>query len=408
MPPVCVQIIDASTRGVNISVNFDLTEDEQLLKAVAERFVADRYDLMLRRSYLESSEGFSTKNWAVLGELGLIAAPFDPSFGGLGASQTDIALIAETFGRGLVVEPWTESILVAAQLFAASASVTLRKHWIPGIVSGAQRLALAHREPGGRGPMFRIRVNADRASAGWLLNGSKSIVIAGVGADGILISAKVQESDAADDNVRFFLVPAATSGMFITPYRLIDGSVASEITLRNVLVPQDHQLDARMSLLRDIEARAAIARCAEALGIMHMLFDLTAAHLRTRKQFGVHLGSFQALQHRMVAQYAIIEQARALLDLAVMTEPTDPAQWHRAIAGARAFISDASVTLGHEMIQLHGAIGVADELIVGHGHKRLMLLSRYPETAEIALDDYTELTAESRALIQPIPRRSKS
>jgi alkylation response protein AidB-like acyl-CoA dehydrogenase len=368
-------------------VNFDLTEDELMLKAVTERFVADTYDLERRRAYQAHRQGFSPYNWALLADIGLIAAPFDSAHGGLNATSTDIALIAEVLGKGLVVEPWIDAVLVAGRFFAESAPPALLEQSIAGLVSGTDRFALAHREAGARGSANQISTKAEYRAGQWLLNGRKSVVVAGVEAAGFIVSAHTTEG------VRFFLVAAGSPGLAETPYRLIDGSVAVAIDLRNLSVPATHVLNADQQRLATIEAGANLARCAEAVGIMQMLFDTTCDYLRTRKQFGAQLASFQALQHRMVAQYASIEQARALLDRAVVTERDDQPARQRAIAGARAFISDASVTLGHEMIQLHGGMGVADELIIGHGHKRLMMLSRYPDTAASALDVYAGLAA---------------
>lgn len=365
-------------------MNFDLTEDEQMLKAVAERFVADRYDLDRRRAYLDHPQGFCADNWALLADVGLIAAPFSEAHGGLNASQTDIALIADALGRGLVVEPWIECVLVAGGLFVSAAPPSLHEHWVEGVVAGKLRLALAHREKDGRGNRQPVTTTATKNANGWRINGSKSLVVAGVGADGLIVSAREPNTG----EIGLFLVPADASGLAELPYRLVDGSTACALELRDVVVPNDYRLQATLKTLNEIETRAAIARCAEAVGIMQMMFDTTRDHLRTRKQFGAPLSSFQALQHRMVAQYAVIEQARALLDLAVMTESAENAQWHRAIAGARAFISETSVPFGHEMIQMHGGMGVADELVIGHGHKRLVMLSRYPETAAVALDTY--------------------
>ncbi len=355
-----------------------------MLKALAERFVSDRYDSERRRTYLMAPHGFSTENWSLLAEIGLIAAPFDVKHGGLGATPTDIALIAETLGRGLVVEPWIDSVLIAGQFFAESAPPKLLATWIELLLSGQRRLALAQREAGGQVNPARMETKAERVADGWRLSGLKAPVVAGAGADGFIVPARM------DGEMSYFLVPTDALGLSQTPYRLIDGRAACALELRSVVLPPDHRLNATQNLFAKVEARANIARSAEALGIMQMLFDTTRDHLRSRKQFGAPLASFQALQHRMVAQYAVIEQARALLDLAVMSEDGSS---DRAIAGARAFISEASVTLGHEMIQLHGGMGVSDELNIGYGHKRLMLLSRYPETAATALDRYIGLAA---------------
>jgi len=365
-------------------VNFDLTEDEQMLKAVTERFVTDRYNVDKRRAYLAASQGFSSENWQILAEIGLVAAPFDTIHHGLAASQADIALIAEALGRGLAVEPWIDSVLVAGQFFAASAPPPLLSKWIAKLTTGQSRFALANRESGGRGNTDCVETIAEHAPEGWVINGRKTIVVAGVAADGFIVSARVGAE------ICYVLISADAAGLEVLPYRLIDGRAACDLILRNVRVVDACRLHSDPDLLRRVEARADIARCAEALGIMQMMFDATRDYLRTRKQFSAPLASFQALQHRMVAQYVVMEQARALVDLAVLSEGD---AFLRAIAGARAFIAEASVTFGHEMIQMHGGMGVSDELIIGHGHKRLLLLSRYPETAAVALDEYAGIAA---------------
>jgi alkylation response protein AidB-like acyl-CoA dehydrogenase len=371
-------------------VNFDLSEDQMMLKAVAERFISDRYNIDQRRAAARQPQGYCQDNWALLGSLGLIGMAFDIENDGMAASPTDLAVVFEALGRGLMVEPLIDSILVAGKLFEAHAPPALKTAWMADLVSGKRRLAFAHREQRARGNPAWVETRATEVGAGWQLTGTKPLVRAGCGADGIIVSARISGEDASPDGVGLFLVAGDAPGLTSTPYRLIDGTAASEVMLQGV---QAERLGGDLRSVQAAEARANIARGAEALGIMDMLFAATLDYLRTRKQFGVALGSFQALQHRMVAQYALIEQARGLLDLAVMADPADSATWVAAIAGARAFISEASVKLGHEMVQLHGGMGVTDELIIGHGHKRLLMLSRYPEDAAAALDIYAGVSA---------------
>ena len=372
-------------------MNFDLSEDESMLKSVAERFVVDRYDHDRRHRYLAETNGFSADNWRHLGDLGLIATAFSAEAGGLGASPTDITVIFEALGRGLVVEPLLESAVLAGGLFERIAPTAVQAEWLEGLVTGTRRLAVAHREVAARHNPNRVETTATRVGDGWVIDGDKSIVPAGAGADAYIVSARMSGAPTSPDGVGFFLVPADADGLVIVPYRTIDGAVACALTLRGVTAVTP--LGGDLGDLELAQARASLARCAEALGIMETLFAATLDYLRTRKQFGVAIGSFQALQHRMVAQYTAIEQSRSLLYLAVVTDPADQAAWLRSIAGTRAFMSDASVALGHEMIQLHGGMGVTDELVIGHGHKRLVMLSRYPDTADNALDTFAGIAA---------------
>lgn len=368
-------------------MNFELTEDEQLLKALAERFVADRYDAERRRAYLASEVGFSTENWTLLGELGLLAAPVSAEFGGLGLDATAIATIATALGRGMVVEPYIENVLVAARLLAHAAPQALRDEWLPDVMGGGRRIALAHAEQGGRGGRPWVATRSD----GGALNGSKLCVPAGAGCDAYIVSARTEGDDGESAGVELYLVEAGTPGLTVTSWRMADGSVAVSLSLDGVTVASDRHLSGGMDSVAVVEDLACLARSAEALGIMEALFDETKDYLRTRQQFGASLGSFQAIQHRMVAQYAAIEQARALLDRAIVSDGTP--EFAAAVRGARAFISPASIELGHEMIQFHGGMGVSDELAIGQGHKRLLVLSRWPDDPTTALDRFADLAA---------------
>jgi alkylation response protein AidB-like acyl-CoA dehydrogenase len=367
-------------------VNFDLTEDQVLLKNVAEKFVADRYDLERRGAYQAHPAGFSPENWELMGELGLIAMAFCAESGGLASSAADLAIVHEALGRGLVVEPLIESTLVSGGLFDQVANAALQPDWIDSLVSGTRRIALAHRESHNRRDHRFVKTQAVEDDAGWRITGEKILVPAGTEADAFIVSARTQ-----DGIVRLFFIESSAPGLWTNQYHLIDGSSALSVSFRDLSVPRHQLLGGGLDDIEDAEARAAIARCAEALGIMERIFADTLDYLRTRKQFGVPLSSFQALQHRMVSQYAAIEQCRALLHAAVIAESADRSERLGTIAGTRAFFAEASIALGHEMIQMHGGMGVTDELAIGHGHKRLVMLSRYPDDAESALDRYAEI-----------------
>lgn len=367
-------------------VNFELNEDEEMLKALTERFVVDHYDHDSRRAFLGEPNGFSRKNWELLGELGLIAAPFPEELGGLGLDGTGIATVFEALGRGLVVEPLAENVVLAGRLFALTAPEDLKAEWIEDLLTGARRLALAHAEAGTRDGLTWVETSARADGDNYRLTGSKPYCIAGGGADGFIVSARVAGAPGDKDGAELFFVPADAAGLKKRDWPLADGSVAADITLDDAAATR---LEGGLDALAEAEQVAALARSAEALGIMARIFEETIEYLRTRDQFGVPLGSFQAIQHRMVAQYAAIERSRALLNLALVSWGTE--DFARNVQGARAFIADASVTLGHEMIQFHGGMGVTDELAVGGGHKRLLVLSRWPEPAQSALDRFAGL-----------------
>lgn len=368
-------------------MNFDLSEDEEMLKALTERFVTDHYDMERRRAYLDEANGFSAGNWALLGELGLLAAPHDAQWGGLGLDATGVATIFEALGRGLVVEPLIENVLLAARLFAATAPAPLRDAWLPGLLDGSRRVALAHAEASGRPGLLWVECEArDTSNGGAQLFGAKACVPAGVGVDGYIVSARASSLPGEAAGLSLYFVPADAAGLACTRWRMADGSIAASLTLDGVAVAAEHVLDGSLAEITEAELLASLARSAEALGIMERIFAETQEYLRTREQFGAKLASFQAIQHRMVAQYAAIEQGRALLNLALVSwgQP----DFARSVAGVRAFIGPASITLGHEMTQFHGGMGVSDELSIGHAHKRLLVLSRWPDEPDVVMDRF--------------------
>ncbi|WCT80195.1 acyl-CoA dehydrogenase family protein [Novosphingobium humi] len=356
-------------------MNFDLSEEETMLEALADRFAAERYDIERRRTYQAQPYGFSQENWDMLGEFGLMAAPVAPEHGGLGLTAGAMVTLFMALGRGLVVEPLCESVLVGSRLLLAGADESLAAHWADDLCSGRRRVALAHCERTTRG--------VAASAQGVRISGEKHCVPAGLGADAYIVSA------VGDQGVELYLVPADAPGLSVTPWRMIDGSLAALLRFDNV--EASHRLSGGLGLLDAIMPLADLARAAEAVGVMQRIFDESLEYLRTRSQFNTALGRFQAIQHRMVAHYAALEQSKALINSALVAEGQEG--FASAVHGARAFISQVSVELGHDMIQFHGGMGVTDELSIGHGHKRLVLLSRWPEDPLAQLDRYAQEAA---------------
>ena len=356
-------------------MNFELTEDEEMLKAVVERFVADHYDVEKRRKYLREPAGFSGDNWSVLADLGLLALPFAEDDGGLDLGATALSVVFQALGRGIVVEPLLESAILPGLYLAHGLPGDLRGEWLAGVLAGEKRVALARQDAG----LYRgdQTVRAREADGTAVLSGQKPFAIAGAEADAFIV--------AADDGA-LYLVPADAPGLEVREWRLADGTHTASLGLDEVTVPASHRLDIAPEAATRIETLAALARASEALGIMDAMFQETLGYLRTREQFGTAIGKFQAIQHRMAALYAVLEQCRALVETAIVAEGTD--RFADDTQGARAFIAEHSLELGHEMIQMHGGMGITDELSIGQGHKRLLVLSRWPEPPLATLDRY--------------------
>ena len=367
-------------------MHFQLSDDQQMLKSLVERFVQDHYADGQRNTYLATPYGFSPENWLLLGELGIIATAFDEADGGFETDIKTLTVIFEALGRGITTEPLIEYAYESGALFAATASPELKSAWIDDLITGEKRLALAHTEQRARDNPLWVEATATPKDGGFSLTGSKSLVPSGVGVDGYIVSSK--SVDGTQDEVSLFFVPAETQGLQIVPYRLVDGRIAVKLDFESIQVPASHKLDGGFQALTEVQQKADIARCAETLGLMETLFEATLEYLKTRKQFGKPLGSFQALQHRMVEQYVAIDQLRSLVMRLTLLNNDATEELGKMIAGVRAFAAEAGTALGHEAIQLHGGMGVSEEVIIATGHKRLMMLARYPYSAERAMDIY--------------------
>lgn len=368
------------------AVNFDLDEQQQMLRDLVARFAADRYDIDKRAAYRREDTGFSGENWTMLGELGLLALPFAAENGGLGGGAAEIITVAEQIGRGFCVEPWLTDLLLAGRLLERAGSDAQREAWIPRLASGEARLALAHVEHAARYNPLHVACEVRDGR----LSGAKTFVLSGAGADAFIVSARTGGGPATPEGLSLWLVPADAAGLHRRDYRLTDGSVASELRLDGVRDAEPLPGNAAAALIGTFD-EVRLAAGAEMIGIMETLLAQTLDYVRTRKQFGQPIGSFQANQHRLADTYVALEQSRSHLLRAALA----PADSQRAatIAGASAFINESAVKLGEVCIQLHGGMGVTNELAIGHGHKRILLLANLFGDADTELARYVRLRA---------------
>ncbi len=368
-------------------MNFDLTEDQALLKAAVERFVSDSYggDLEARRAARLNPKGFAPAHWARLAESGVLALPVSAANGGLGGGRVELMAAMEVIGRGLVAEPVLDAAVIAMGLVDAIGSPVQVAAALAPAMAGETLLALAHAEREARYNLAHVATTAKPKGDGWTIDGGKTAVVAGGGADTFIVSARVSGATREADGIGFFLVPATATGVDRRTYRLADGSLAAEIALRGVEIGADARLAGGLEALLPVVATARAAAAAEMLGLMALLFDTTLAYVKTRKQFGTSLGSFQVIQHRMTDAYVLVEQARSQVIRAALAEPGDFA---RAAAGAKAFVADAALTVAHTAVQMHGGMGITDELVIGHALKRIRVLALTFGDGNAALDDY--------------------
>ncbi|WP_242128947.1 acyl-CoA dehydrogenase [Sphingobium sp. Sx8-8] len=365
-------------------MNFDLNEDQRLLRDLVERFVADHYDPIRRLSYIAEPWGFSRQGWRILAETGLLALPFSEEHGGLGGGAVELITVAEALGRGVATEPVLPVILTAASLVDRGASDATKAQLLPRIIAGESLPALAHLEPGARFLATKPQTRVLRRDGQIRIDGAKSCVMGGGYADILLVTAREENGTPG-----VYLVDASADGMTRTDYRLVDGSVASDILFRDVpaiLLPQGQ------AALEGVLDQARLAIVAELIGLMGHMFDATVDYVKTRQQFGQPIGRFQAVQHRLADGYAMVELSRSQLYRAAAQNP-GTAEAHAAVVGAKAYISGCAMKIAEEAVQLHGGIGTTEELMVGQAFKRTMLLAALLGDADWDLRHYVQLTA---------------
>lgn len=353
-------------------MNFDYTEEQLALQDTLRRFFARDYGFEHRRALAKSADGFDRAAWKTFAEIGLLALPFPEEYDGLGGNGVDTMLVMEMFGRGLALEPYLPTVVLCGGVLQDAGSAGQKAALLPAIGSGGLMLALAHFESGNRYAADRIATTATRSGGGWRLDGAKSVVLGAPAADQFIVSA------VATEGPTLFLVDAATRGLSLRPYPTQDGARAGDIALDGVDLPADAVIGTPGAGLAAVERaldRANAALCAEAIGIMGALNEITLDYLKTRKQFGQPIGKFQALQHRMADMVIATEQARSMAILAaVHADDADPAARGRAISAAKAYVLQSARLVGQQAVQLHGGMGVTDELNVGHYFKRLTLI----------------------------------
>jgi alkylation response protein AidB-like acyl-CoA dehydrogenase len=363
--------------------------DHEILSETARRFVSERYRFEERRKLVASELGFSLENWRLMAELGWLGLPFAEASGGLGGSLEDLAVLMEAFGRALVLEPYLSTVVVAGGILEASGSEAQKRALVPEIAEGRMLLAFAHQEPRSRFDLASVETRALATGSGYRLDGRKALVEGAPAAHRLIVSARVEGERASPDGIGLFLVDRDAAGLTIHSYPTVDGRRAAEVELDGVEVGGDGVLGEPGGAhdIIDRVARGTItALGAEAVGSMGALVDSTRDYLRTRRQFGVPLATFQALQHRMVDMYVEYELSRALVFRAAASLPEEDSleAWETASA-IKVQVGTAGRHIGKEAIQLHGGMGMTSDLAVGHHFKRITAIDLALGTAEYHL-----------------------
>jgi pimeloyl-CoA dehydrogenase small subunit len=384
-------------------MDFDLSDEQRLLKDSVTSLIEKEYAFEQRKAYAREPHGYSAARWAQFAELGLLGLPFAEDVGGIGGTPVETMIVMEAFGRGLVLEPYLATIVLGGGLLRFAGSAAQRQEMVPAIAAGKLRLAFAHTERQARYDLADIAVTATPApGGGFVLGGHKGVVLHGDSADRLIVSARTAGGQREPDGISLFLLDPKTEGVAVQGYATVDGLRAAEITLRDVrlgaealLGPRDHALP----LIERAIDLAIAALAAEAVGAMSVMHELTVEYLKTRKQFGVAIGAFQALQHRAVDMLVAVEQARSMAMLAtMMAEAPDAGERRRMIAAAKVQCGRSGRQVGQQAIQLHGGIGMTDEYKVGHYFKRVTAI----DTLFGDADHHLAVVADAGGLIDPI------
>ncbi len=361
-------------------MDFEYSDEQRMLKDSVDRLVGPAYDdLGKRRSMQKEPHGFSAELWAKYAELGLLAVNFSEEDGGFGGGPVETMIVMEAIGRGLALEPYLATVVFGGNLIRLGASPEQRDSCIPAIADGSLRLAFAHVERQARYDLFDVNTQARKTANGYTIEGDKSVVVHGDSADKLIVSARTSSASRRDRHgITLFLIDANTPGISRRPFPTQDGQRGAAISFGSVEVPESAilgRLDHGGELIEQVTDIAIAAICAEAVGAMTSLHALTLDYLKTRKQFGVPIGSFQVLQHKAVDMFTAIEQARSMeYYAAMMAQHENPRTRRAAISAAKVQINNSARFVGQTAVQLHGGIGITMEYRAGHYFKRLTMI----------------------------------
>jgi pimeloyl-CoA dehydrogenase small subunit len=359
-------------------MDFELSEEQRLLRDSVERLLADHYAFDKRRAYLTEPEGWSRTLWSQYAELGLLGLPFAENYGGFGGGAVDVMLVMEAFGRVLALEPYLATVVLGGTALRLAGNEEQKSALLPQIAEGALLLAFAHGERQARYDLTDVLTTARPKGTGWVLDGAKSVVLHGDSAQRLVVSARAAGERDDPDGITLFIVDAAANGVARRSYPMRDGTRAAEISLSGVEIGREDVLGnvgAALPIIERVVEAGIAATAAEAVGAMETMQALTLEYLKTRQQFGRPIGDNQALQHRAAEMLMELERGRSMAMLAaMMVEEPDAAERAHNIAMAKVGVGQASKFVSQNAIQLHGGIGMTEEYAVGHYFRRCMVI----------------------------------
>ena len=373
-------------------MNFELSEEQKMIQQSVERFVQENYDLPKRVEISSKDPGYSKDYWDSMAELGWLGLPFNEEDGGFGGNQIDTLVIMEQFGKGLVLEPFLANIVLGGGAIQMGGSEELKKEILPSLIEGTKQITLAYAEQQSRFDLEDVATSARLEGNKYIINGQKSMVLNAESADHLVVVARTSGGQVDEKGITLFLVDSNSNGLEKQNFPTVDGLRASEITLENVEVGTERMIgdiDKGFEILRAVSNNGILALCAEAVGAMEILYKDTVEYTQQREQFDHPLSDFQVLQHRMVDMFMEYEQCKSLLFRATMETIQDPEMAQKTIHALKHLIGKSGIFVGENAVQLHGGMGVTEELRIGHFFKRLLVIDSQFGNADFHLDKFT-------------------
>ena len=373
-------------------MNFELSEEQKMIQQSVERFVQENYDLPKRVEISSKDPGYSKDYWGSMAELGWLGLPFNEEDGGFGGNQIDTLVIMEQFGKGLVLEPFLANVVLGGGAIQMGGSEELKKEILPSLIEGTKQVTLAYAEQQSRFDLEDVATAARLDGDKYIINGQKSMVLNAESADHLVIVTRTSGGQVDEEGITLFLVDSDTKGLEKQNFPTVDGLRASEINLENVEVGIERiigDIDNGFEILKAVSNNGILALCAEAVGAMEILYKDTVEYTQQREQFDHPLSDFQVLQHRMVDMFMEYEQCKSLLFRATMETIQDPEMAQKTIHALKHLIGKSGIFVGENAVQLHGGMGVTEELRIGHFFKRLLVIDSQFGNADFHLDKFT-------------------
>ena len=375
-------------------MNFELSEEQKMIQQSVERFVQENYDLSNRIKISSEDPGFSKEYWSSMAELGWLGLAFSEEDGGFGGNQIDTLVLMEQFGKGLVLEPFLANVVLGGGSIKRGASEEIKDSIIPSLIDGSLQITLAYAEEQSRFDIEDVATAAREENGDFIINGKKSMVLNAESADKIVVVARTSGSQVDEEGISLFVVDADAEGIEKENFPTVDGLRASEIIFKDVKVASTSLIgekDKGFSILQAVVNDAILALAAEAVGAMEVLYKDTVEYTQQREQFDHPLSDFQVLQHRMVDMFMEYEQCKSLLFRATMETVQDPSLSQRTVHALKHLIGKSGIFVGESAVQLHGGMGVTEELRIGHFFKRLLVIDSQFGNADFHLDKFTSL-----------------